>query len=73
MNNSLEIKEFEKSQFIRLVDVFVIAPICFYAGVKYKDQMPTWLSISLITIGVGTFIYNANNYLLNKEKNKEII
>ena len=73
MNNSAEIKEFEKSQFIRLVDVFVIAPICVYAGVKYKDVLPTWLSVSLITIGAGTLVYNANNYLLNKEKYKEII
>jgi hypothetical protein len=73
MSNSLEIKEFEKSQFIRLVDVFVIAPICVYAGVKYKDVLPTWLSVGLIAIGVGTLVYNANNYLLNKEKNKEII
>lgn len=68
--NELEIKEFEKSQFIRLVDVFVIAPICFYAGVKYREQMPTWLSVSLITIGVGTLVYNSTNYLINKKKNK---
>lgn len=59
------INEFQKSQAVRLVDVFVIAPICVYAGVKYYNTMPKWLSISLITIGVATAVYNGNNFLIN--------
>lgn len=61
------INEFQKSQAVRLVDVFVIAPICVYAGVKYYNTMPKWLSISLITIGVATAVYNGKNYLVNRK------
>ena len=46
------ITEISKSQNIRLIDVFVIAPICIYAG-TFKT-LPTWLRYSLITIGVAT-------------------
>ena len=59
------IKELSKSQNIRLIDVFVIAPICVYAG-TYKT-LPEWLRISLITIGLTTAYYNGKNYLINKE------
>jgi hypothetical protein len=59
--------EFQKSQFIRLVDVFVIAPICIYAGLKTKD-LPKSVSISLILIGVATLYYNGKNYLINKDR-----
>lgn len=61
-----KVSELQKSQTVRLIDVFVIAPICVYAGVKYYKIMPTWLSASLITIGVATFVYNGKNYLENK-------
>ena len=59
------ITEISKSQNIRLIDVFVIAPICIYAG-TFKT-LPTWLRYSLITIGVATAYYNGKNYLINKE------
>lgn len=62
-----KVSELQKSQSVRLIDVFVIAPICVYAGVKYHKIMPTWLSLSLITIGVATFVYNGKNYLENKK------
>lgn len=65
------IKEFQKSQAVRLVDVFVIAPICVYAGVKYYSTMPKWLSISLIAIGVATAAYNGKNYLVNRKTQSE--
>ncbi len=60
------VEEFQKSQSVRLIDVFVIAPICVYAGVKYFKVMPKWLSLSLISIGVATAVYNGKNYLINK-------
>lgn len=63
------VEEFQKSQVIRLVDVFVIAPICIYAGVKYYKTMPKWLSLSLIGIGLATAVYNGRNYSINKKNN----
>ena len=62
-------KEYQKSQDIRLLDVFVIGPVILYAGVQYKDKLLQWLSVSLIAIGVSTIVYNGRNYLLNKQTN----
>lgn len=61
------INEFQKSQAIRIVDVFVIAPICVYAGLKAKG-IPKIINFSLVFIGLATFYYNGKNYLIN-EKN----
>ena len=61
--NKATITEVSKSQTIRLIDVFVIAPILIYAGVQYRKELPKWLSISLIVIGGATFYYNGKNYL----------
>jgi hypothetical protein len=63
------VAEFQKSQSVRLVDVFVIAPICVYAGIRYMDIMPKWLGISLVTIGVATAVYNGRNFMINKNNN----
>jgi hypothetical protein len=64
------IEEYQKSQNIRLIDVFFIAPICMYAGIKAKE-LPNWIRISLVGIGLATFYYNGKNYLINKEKEKK--
>lgn len=61
------IEEYQKSQNIRLVDVFFIAPVCVYAGIKAKE-LPNWIRISLVGIGLATFYYNGKNYLINKNK-----
>ena len=66
------VKEFQKSQAVRVVDVFVIAPICIYAGVKYYNTMPKWLSLSLITIGVATAVYNGRNFMINHSKDNNV-
>ena len=60
------IEEFQKSQAIRIIDVFVIAPICVYAGLKGKT-LPKLIQYSLIIIGISTFYYNGKNYLKNKK------
>tara|TARA_Y100000114_G_scaffold112589_1_gene106389 strand:+ start:62 stop:274 length:213 start_codon:yes stop_codon:yes gene_type:complete len=60
------VQELSKSQTIRLIDVFVIAPICVYAGTQ--KSLPEWLRGSLIVIGVATAYYNGKNYLANKQK-----
>ena len=59
------VDELSKSQMIRLVDVFVIAPICIYAGTQ--NSLPQWLRLSLIGIGAATAYYNGKNYLANKK------
>lgn len=61
------ITEYSKSQNIRLIDVFFIAPVCVYAGIKAKE-LPKWIKISLVGIGLATFYYNGKNYLINKQK-----
>ena len=66
------IKEYSKSQNIRLIDVFVIAPICVYSGIKAKE-LPMWIRASLVVIGVATFYYNGKNYLINKENENQMI
>ena len=65
------IKEFQKSQFVRLVDVFAIAPILIYAGTR-KSLHPL-LRVSLILIGGATAIYNGNNFVKNLMRNQERI
>lgn len=62
------VNEFQKSQAIRIIDVFIIAPICVYAGIKAKG-LPRLINLSLIFIGVATFYYNGKNYLINKNSN----
>ena len=56
----------EKTQNIRHIDVFVIAPICIYAGI-YKSN-PNWIRYALIGIGVATAYYNGKNYITNTKK-----
>lgn len=65
------IEEVSKSQNIRIIDVFVIAPIIIYAG-TFK-ALPIWVRLSLIGIGVAAAVYNAKNFLENRsnlQKNK---
>lgn len=58
------ITEVSKSQNIRLIDVFVLAPIMIYAG-TFK-ALPMWVRVSLIGMGVATAVYNGKNFLENK-------
>ena len=59
------VTEIQKSQNIRLLDVFIIAPILIYAG--SKKELPKPLRISLYMIGIATAYYNGKNYLSNKK------
>ena len=58
------VTEISKSQNIRLIDVFVLAPIMVYAG-TFKT-LPTWVRLSLIGMGVATAVYNGKNFLENR-------
>jgi hypothetical protein len=62
--------EYQKSQKIRLFDVFVIAPILIYGATR--KEIPTWLRVSLGFIGVATAYYNAKNYLVNRAIDKKV-
>jgi hypothetical protein len=64
------VDEFQKSQAIRIVDVFVIAPICVYAGIKAKG-LPRLINFSLVFIGIATFYYNGKNYLINTKNSNQ--
>ena len=67
----VSIPEYQKSQMVRLVDVFVIAPVLIYAGTR-KSLKPA-LRYSLLGIGIATAAYNGMNYMKNEEKNAESI
>jgi hypothetical protein len=58
------IQEHQKSQLIRLVDVFLIAPLLIHAGTT-KSNLTEEIKFSLVGIGIATFIYNGRNYLKN--------
>lgn len=53
-------------QQVRLLDVFVVAPFCFYAA-SYKT-LPNWVRAGLVVLGASTLLYNGNNYLKNLKK-----
>lgn len=50
----------DKTQMVRLLDVFVFGPLMIGAA---KDQQSPYFKGALIAIGVGTIVYNAVNYL----------
>lgn len=56
---------FMSVQQVRLLDVFVVAPFCFYVA-SFKT-LPTPVRAGLVILGAATLIYNGNNYLKNKK------
>jgi hypothetical protein len=56
--------EIQKSQLVRLVDVFIIAPYLIHLS-QNKKLDKTNKNI-LIGLGLSTLIYNGANYLKNK-------
>jgi hypothetical protein len=58
-----DIKEYQKSQFLRVVDVLALGPFMIYAGMKLPTKP---LQTIMIIAGVLTITYNLNNYLKNK-------
>jgi hypothetical protein len=52
-----------KSQFVRLVDVFIYGPILVYSAMLLKNR---FLQIALLFIGTTTISYNLRNYLFQK-------
>ena len=54
----------DKSQAVRLADVFFIAPFMMYYGFKAKGIHPL-AKYTMIGLGVATLVYNGRNYLKN--------
>lgn len=69
-NKKRTINVHQKSQTIRLIDVFFIGPAMIYAG-TFKT-LPTWLRVTMVVTGACTIIYNANNYIKNIEQDAEL-
>tara|TARA_Y100000034_G_C6855989_1_gene388996 strand:- start:331 stop:555 length:225 start_codon:yes stop_codon:yes gene_type:complete len=61
------IGEVQKTQNVRLWDVFAIGPALLYLATK-KELTGLHKAI-LVVIGGGTIIYNLNNYRENRKKN----
>ena len=60
-------EEHEKSQLVRLADVFLIGPLLIHSG-DTKSNLPNWLKVSLIGLGTATILYNGRNYIKNESK-----
>jgi hypothetical protein len=56
---------FTKQQ-VRLMDVFIVAPFLFYSATKTPNNT---IKYGLIGLGALTLLYNATNYI--KQKNAE--
>jgi len=51
-----------KAQPVRVLDVFLIGPLMFWAGASLRKSHPV-RGYGLAALGVATVIYNARNYL----------
>ena len=63
--NKSTFTEISKSQNIRLIDVFFIAPFLIYIATKASGISDLERGI-LYIIAIATLIYNARNYIENK-------
>lgn len=54
-----------KTQLVRLMDVFVLGPFMVWAGVKLHEKHPVagWI---MGLSGAATVVYNGRNYLENR-------
>tara|TARA_R110002020_G_scaffold56171_7_gene155659 strand:+ start:740 stop:961 length:222 start_codon:yes stop_codon:yes gene_type:complete len=59
-------REYQKSQAVRLYDVFLLAPFLIYIGYKAKG-LKNWERYAVYFIGASTLWYNGRNYLKNKK------
>jgi hypothetical protein len=65
IETSITHSPFLSVQQIRLVDVFVVSPFCFYLASQKSLSNP--IRVGLFVLGLTTLIYNGNNYLKNKK------
>ena len=50
-----------KSQFIRLLDIFIYGPFLIWLSFKNKDNI--FIHTMLLIMGVTTIVYNGKNYI----------
>ena len=66
-----KIKEFQKSQIVRLYDIFLLAPFLLYVGYKAKG-LKNWEKYGIYLIGITTILYNGRNFLKNIKEGRKI-
>mgnify|MGYP003114994025 CR=1 FL=1 len=59
------INDFQKSQFVRILDFTLIGPLLIHIGTK--NQLTKFDKSFLVLIGIATIFYNLNNFALNKK------
>jgi len=59
------ISEFEKSQFVRILDFTLIGPLLIH--ISTKKNLTKFDRSAIFIIGLGTIFYNLNNFVLNKK------
>ena len=58
----------KRYQFVRLIDVFVLAPTMVYAS-TFKS-LPNYIRLILLVSGISTLVFNGINYVdIKKEEN----
>lgn len=53
-------------QNMRIIDMVVISPFLIYASTLKNN--PSWVRVSLLTLGITTFLYNSIDYVHEKNK-----
>jgi len=56
---------FEKSQAVRLIDVFILGPFLILYALKTQLHVTIGEFTILILIAIATIVYNGYNYLAN--------
>jgi len=56
----------QKTQWVRLVDIFVYGPYLLYLSTKDDYTFSVYEKIFLLFLGATTVTYNARNYLGNR-------
>ena len=59
------ISEYQKSQFLRVIDVLVLGPLIIYSSTKINEKP---LKAALLISGALIIINNGRNYYLNLKK-----
>lgn len=60
----------DKSQKVRLVDVFLLGPFMVAAGAR-SSSLPGWMRVGLVGGGVATVGYNLRNYLEKRDTQRD--
>lgn len=63
------VNDVQKTQDIRLMDVFAIGPLMIWAGLS-KKKLPPLVKNLMVVIGIGTIIYNFNNFVVESKEKK---